>query len=109
MAPVQVPQETPQRAGFPAAGAPPPPALGLIRVYVQLLQVFVALFILHGFWVFSLPQPLLLVQLLLQPLLPAQLVQWQPLEVSIVLHVPLTESSGTEERKEQTRASPCVS
>lgn len=46
------------------------------------LQVIIALYVLHGLRVVSLPQPILLRQLLLQPLLPAQLVQWQPLQVS---------------------------
>lgn len=78
LASVQIPQET-LRAGFPTARAPPASALGLLRLSVQLLQVFVSLFILYRFWVISLPQPLLLVHLLLQPLLPAQLLQWQPL------------------------------
>lgn len=78
MASVQIPQETPW-ARLPTTGPPATSALRLLRLSVQLLQVFVSLFILYRLWVISLPQPLFLVQLLLQPLLPAQLLQWQPL------------------------------
>lgn len=46
-------------------------------------QVFITLFILHGVWLVSFSQPLLLVFLLLQPLLPAQLLQRQPLQVCL--------------------------
>lgn len=44
-------------------------------------QVNVSLLILHGLGVVPLPQPLLVFQFLLQPLLPAQLLQRQPVEV----------------------------
>jgi len=53
-----------------------------LNYILSVLQVFVSLFVLHGLGVVSFPQPLLVVQLLLQPLLPAQLLQWQPLEVT---------------------------
>lgn len=48
---------------------------------VCVLQIFVPFFVLHRLWFFSLSQPVLLVQLLLQPLLTAQLLQRQPLQV----------------------------
>lgn len=107
MAPVQIPQET-ARVGLPSTRPSASSALWFLRLSVQLLQVFVSLFILHRLWVISFPQPLLLVQLLLQPLLPAQFLQWQPLEVSVILHVSLTQPSSTKECKEQTRPSSCA-
>lgn len=57
---------------------------------IQLICVFqvnISLFILHGLWVVPLPQPLFFFQFLLQPLLPAQLLQWQPIQVRAPLPV----------------------
>lgn len=57
---------------------------------IQLICVFqvnISLFILHGLWVVPLPQPLFFFQFLLQPLLPAQLLQRQPIQVRAPLPV----------------------
>ncbi len=45
------------------------------------LQVFFSLFIVYRLWFVTFPQPLVLIQLVLQPLVPAQLFQWQRLSV----------------------------
>lgn len=104
VAPVQVPQEA-ARGGIPPEGPSETQALGLLRLPVQLLQIIVALDVLHRLGVVSLPEPLLVLQLLLQPLLPAQLVQRQPLQVSLVLHLSVTEPGRPEERQTQSGAS----
>lgn len=97
VASVQIPPETP-RPGIPTPRPPATSTLGLLGFFVQLLQVFVSLFILHRLWFVSFSKSLLLVQFLLQPLLPEKLLQRQPLQVQIVLHVSFTESSSAEER-----------
>ena len=51
------------------------------------VQVVVSLFVLHRHGVVALALTLLLLQLLLQPLLPAQLHQRQPIQVTLTDHV----------------------
>lgn len=52
-----------------------------MTLLICVFQVNVSLFILHGVRVVALPQPLFVIQFLLQPLLPAQLLQRQPIKV----------------------------
>lgn len=78
MATVQIPQETSGTRLAPTG----PPASSTIRLFnlcVQLLKVLVPLFIIHRLRIVPFPQPFLLIQLLLQPLFPTQLLQRQPL------------------------------
>lgn len=104
VASVQVPPET-AGGGVPSPGPSATQALGLLGLPVQLLQVrtglvferrppapgltvvspqvVLPLLILHGLGLVPLTQPLLVLQLLLQPLLPAQLLQRQPLQVAL--------------------------
>lgn len=97
LASVQVSPETP-RPRVPTSGPTETSALRLLCLPVRLLSVNISLFILHGLWVVPLPQPLFFFQFLLQPLLPAQLLQWQPIQGTIVFFISFTESSCFGER-----------
>lgn len=89
LAPVQVPQTASWTDGEPSAGSPETPALWVLGFPLQLLQVVLPLLVLHRLGLVALAIPLLLLQLLLQPLLPSQLSQWESLQVQIFLLFPL--------------------
>lgn len=102
MAPVQISQKK-TRNGIPTTRAQATSTLWFLCLSIQLLQVLVTLLILHRFWVISFSEPLFLIQLLLQPLFSTQLLQWQPLQVQIILNISLTGSCSTKDGQEQTR------
>lgn len=102
LAKVQISPKTSQH-GLPAQRPPQTSPFRVICVSVQLFQVILSILVLHRLGLLS--ESLILLQLLHQSFFSAQFFQRQPLQVTILLFVSLSESCYSKKFKEQTRPS----
>lgn len=97
VAKVQISTETSQH-GLPAQRPPQTSPFRVFCVSVQLLQIVLSIVVLHRLRLLS--KPLVLLQLLHQSFFSAQFFQWQPLSVSILLLISLSESCSSKKFEE---------
>lgn len=89
VAPIQVSQEETWCVSLPKPGTKASQDIRLISFCFQFLQVIVTVFILLWLWLVPVPVPVLLLQLLLQPLFQTQFLLRQPVQVPVLLLVPI--------------------
>lgn len=89
LAPIQVSQEETWCVSLPKPGTKASQNLCLISFCFQFLQIIFTVFILLWLWLIPVPVPILILQLLFQPLFQTQLVLRKPIQVPVLLLVPI--------------------